>query len=126
MMATFDYDYTLQATGQLHIEDIGNCALLCHNDSYKSYVLIIFTNRGQTKVIEFGPFLTDYVDDTLDCTCKYYTFEFKQTKIENIIDRFINDNKKLITQVEEISIEDALNYVTNLKEMLYIDTERKD
>lgn len=45
--------------------------------------------------------------------------EYNDTKIKNFIDKFLNDNKKGISQVFEISIDTAVDKLNNIGLMMW-------
>lgn len=126
-MSSFQYYYTTQAIGNFDIENIGEFALSCVNDKYYEYLLIVNTTEGRTKIIQYGPQLID--NETDENCCRSYTYtiiDFDQHKLENIVDKFVNDVRKGITQVNIISTEDALHSIVGIKELFNYDTTRKN
>lgn len=117
----FEYLYTTQATGFIDIEDIGNvCISAVNTFLFQEYILIVRTEYGKTKVIQYGPkFIDD--DNTVVpsfVSCTYVEFDFNSGKIKGIIDKFLNNPKNGISQVTEIDLEDASRQIRNLVEFL--------
>jgi len=112
MKQTFEYALISSPLDEIEIEDIGQCHLKVVNDIDDEWYLSIQTILGNTYIKSFGPF-----NETINRFVKGFKFEFyridyKESRIINIIDRFINDPKKQITYVEEITlleIEDKLD-----------------
>lgn len=101
---TFDYLQRVVVDAQLEIENIGDCALRGRSDLGEEQYLIIRTEQGETEVIDYGP-----VDPTIDLlpmgvTLHYNRFEYNQNKIYRIIDKFLNDPKRVITQADVVTI----------------------
>ena len=115
---TFEYLQRVVVDAQLEIDNIGECVLRGRSDLGEEEYLIIRTEQGFTEVIDYGP-----VDPTIELlpmsiTLHYNRFEYNQNKLCRIIDRFLNDPKRLITQAdvtsfEEIdsNIQDSLNKI---------------
>ena len=98
----FEYCYLVEAEGNIEIEDIGNVCLRAYNDRAQEYYLLIKNDLGNTQVIEYGPIISD-----LDSLPRYvkYTYQevdFSERKMYNIINGFLNDSSKAITQVEVV------------------------
>lgn len=117
-MSEFQYFYTQQATGTFEIEDLGNFAISCTNDIYHEYIMLVKTEYGVTKVITFGPNIIDQdtPNDTVDC--KFQQFDFSQYKIEKMVDKFVNEAKRVITQVTVIDQKDALERIKDVTSYL--------
>ena len=117
-MRTYEYLYEVKATGFLEIENIGEVCLIANNDFLQEKVLIIHTELGKTRVIQYGPVYVDNVQPPTDCSYTFSEFDFSDYKIDKIIDKFINDPKFKTTQVKETDFEDASNRITDLMEFL--------
>lgn len=115
---TFEYLKLVQAFDSIEIDDIGNTCVNALNDLGQEWFLIISTSQGWTTVIEFGPLSVD--SDKLPGFFNYimYSYEYKELKIQNTIDKFINNSKKMITQVQEVSKEFAKERLNEVKEQL--------
>lgn len=123
-MPSFEYLYTMEATGHFDIDNIGNFAISCFNDIFEEYLLIVKTTQGWTQILSYGPEYKgdihyDICMDTKDC--KYDCIEFSSQKISSIVNRYINDPKKKITQVEVIDIKEAYDKINPIKELLILD-----
>lgn len=110
----YDYLATVQYTGSINIENIGNCCLQALNDFGRMWILSITTNDGITEIIEYGPIQVDIekLDDEV-----YYTYrriQFDMKKIDRIIDMFLNNGKRCISQVLEISFEEAKELIVSM------------
>lgn len=114
----FDYLRTTTALDTIEIEDIGNCAVNAMNDDAEEWFLIINTYEGWTETIEFGPLVVD--DDDIKTYFKYDKFssDYSEKKIGRSIDRFINDPKRMITQVFEVDKEFAKSRLNSIKDKL--------
>lgn len=114
----FDYLRTTTALDTIDIEDIGNCAINAINDDAEEWFLIINTYEGWTETIEFGPLVVDTED--LRTFFKYdkYACDFSEKKIGRSIDKFINDPKRMITQVFEVEKDFAKSRFNSIKDKL--------
>ncbi len=115
MKASIDYLPQESYLASVEIEDIGNVALVMFNDMGQQWYLLTTTSLGWTKTYMFGPLLPDI--DTLvikSFSFNYSEIEYKESKLLNMIERFIQDPKKCITQVFEIQKQDVLERFKDL------------
>lgn len=110
----FDYLAKVQRQESIDIENIGNCAIDVYNDLGFNWVLIIKTIEGVTHIIEFGPTLPDIVALPEKVIYDYDRIDFNEKKIKRIIDSFLNDYTKNVTQAFEIGFEEAKSKIRNL------------
>ena len=98
-------EYSIQKTftEMIDIVDAGNTALRCTNAEMCNYYIILKTVMGKTHILKFGPVCPDLDLLIGDFEVEYKKMDYKETKIEKEIDKFINDFKKEITSVEEIT-----------------------
>ena len=96
---TFNYLRTETYMDSIDIDDIGNCIIQVFNDEGREWLMSINTKLGWTKIKTFGPFILD--SNQMDINFYYSTneFEYKEKKIYKVIDDFINNPKKQITQI---------------------------
>ena len=99
------FEYSVQKTFNetIDVADIGNTALRCHGKKLDFYYIILKTVMGKTHVIKFGPVMPDIDVLFNDFTVSYKKMDYKENLIEKEVDKFINDYKKEITLVEEIT-----------------------
>lgn len=116
---TFDYLQRVVVEGQLDVEDIGQCVLLGRNDLGEEHYLLIKTEMGFSEVIEYGPSVPDLKLLPYAVTLKYNRFEFNQGKLEKIINKFLNDPKKGISQAEVTDIEHIRYLIPNLIDRVF-------
>lgn len=109
----FQYLYTMQATGFIDVEDIGNFCLSCINDFHEEYIIMVVTEAGWTKVLVFGPWMIDSDILRKYCSCAVSSFEFNAGKIEKMVDKVLNGGA-LISQVTQISVDEAKSRLKNL------------
>ena len=104
----FNYLKTETYMDSIDIDDTGNCILQVFNDDGREWILSIETKLGWSKIKTFGPFTID--SNQMDNNFYYSVneFEYKEKKIYHIIDEFINNPKKQITQIFIID-EDTFN-----------------
>lgn len=110
---TFNYLQRVVVDGELTIDNIGQCCVLGRNDFGEEHYLVVRTEQGFTDVIQYGPVVPDFDLLPYNVSMTYQRFEFNQGKIERIIDRFLNDPKRGISQAEESSYETILPLVNN-------------
>jgi hypothetical protein len=117
-MRTYEYLYETKATGFLEVENIGEVCLLAHNDFLQEQLLIVHTDMGKTKIMQFGPVYVDNVQPPTNCSFTFSEIDFSDYKIDKAIDKFINDAKFRTTQVTVIELEEALDRIIDLREFL--------
>ena len=117
-MRSYEYLYEVKATGFIDIENIGEVCLSATNDFLQERILIIHTEYGKTKVLQYGPVYVDHVQTPLNSQYTYGEFDYDDRKIDKIIDKFINEPKFSTTQVTEISYEDAMDRIIDFREYL--------
>jgi hypothetical protein len=99
------FEFSVQKTFNQSIDvvDMGNTALRCTNRLMEDYYLIIKTVLGKSHIMKFGPVCPD-LDILIDGFSTSYTkIDYKENKIYKEIDKFINDFKKEIDSIEEIT-----------------------
>ena len=114
---TFDYLRITQAMDFINIPDIGNTCICACSDNGLEWYLIIKTEEGWTTVVEFGPLFCG------ESVITYFNFntyqrEYSDKKNSKVINDFINNAKREITQVLEIDKEEAIDKFNNIKDNL--------
>ena len=99
----FEYSATRTFNEMIDIVDMGNTALRCTNSEMCDYFIILKTVMGKTSIIKFGPICQDVDMLISDFSVEYKKMDYKEAKIEKEIDKFINDGKKEINSIEEIT-----------------------
>jgi len=117
-----EYCATKTFTDALEIDDIGNCAIICHG-FYRDgkiklpgdYALIIKTVMGIATVLKWGPI----VDWTLDLQNGYNvsvkTLNFKEPALIREIQMFINDPMKDIREAKVVESDTLLELLPKLE-----------
>ena len=99
------FEFSIQKTFNQSIDvvDVGNTALRCAGKNMDNFYIITKTVFGKTSIIKFGPVCPDL--DTLinDFSVSYKKVDYKENVLFKEIDKFINDYKKEIEVVEEIT-----------------------
>lgn len=114
-MAQFEYLARVVIDATLEVDDPGNCVILGRNDLGQEYYLVIKTVLGNTFVVSYGPITPDIEDLPQSVGYWYEHFEFDARKIHKLIDKFLNDSRKAITQAEVTDIDSVK---TNFKDLL--------
>lgn len=99
------FEYSVQKTFNeaIDVVDIGNTALRCTSDKLDNYYIIIKTIMGKTSILKFGPVCPDIEALLNDFSVSYKKLDYKEPSICKEIDKFINDFRKGISSVEEIT-----------------------
>lgn len=99
----FEFSVQKTFTESIDVVDIGNTALRCTSKTMDDYYIISKTVFGKTFILKFGPVCPD-IDGLLnDFSVSYKKVDYKENVISKEIDKFINDYKKEIATVEEIT-----------------------
>ena len=114
----FKYLYEMQATGVLDIEDIGNVCLSLTNDLYREYIIIIKTEYGLTKVLQYGPIQIDSEHPCPSINYTYQELQFNERKLSTIVEKALN-GYTLCSQATVIELDEALERIKDLKEYMY-------
>jgi hypothetical protein len=99
------FEYSVQKTfnESIDIVDIGNVALKCVSNNYDEYYIILKTVMGKVSILTFGPVCTDIEVLISDFAVNYKKIDYKEQAIHKEVSKFINDFRKEITSVEEIT-----------------------
>ena len=99
------FEYSVQRTFNeaIDVVDIGNTALRCTNSRFDNYYIILKTIMGKTSILKFGPICPDVEVLLNDFSVSYKKIDYKEGAISKEIDKFINDFKKEITSIEEVT-----------------------
>jgi hypothetical protein len=99
------FEFSVQKTfnESIDVVDMGNTALRCTNRQLDNYYIIVKTIMGKTHFIKFGPVCSE-IDALLeDFSVEYKKIDYKESQVYKEIDKFINDFKKGIETVEEVT-----------------------
>lgn len=99
----FEYSVQKTFTEAIDVVDIGNTALRCIGSKLDEYYIILKTVMGKTSILKFGPVCPDIEALSDDFSVSFKKIDYKETAIEREVDKFINDYKKEITKVDEIT-----------------------
>ena len=120
MQGFFEYFYSKSAFGELQIDDIGDCCIQANNDEGLFYYLLIETNLGWTKILEYGPCAPDFDELPKSVSCNFSRIEFDERKIMKRIDEFLNNRFRNITQAQiverEVLFEDCKSLLDYMEE----------
>ena len=112
------FEFSVQKTfnESIDIVDIGNTAIRCTNRNLDNYYLITKTVFGKTSILKFGPVCPEI--DTLldDFSVIYKKIDYKEAAIGREIDKFINDYKKEIDNIVEITEYEAWQDMPQLQQ----------
>ncbi len=99
------FEFSIQKTFNQSIDvvDMGNTALRCTSRNMDTYYLITKTIFGKTHILKFGPVCSDLEVLLDDFFVNYKKIDYKESVIYKEIDKFINDYKKEIEKVEEVT-----------------------
>lgn len=99
----FEYSVKKTFDESIDIVDIGNTALRCVGSKLDEYYIILKTTMGKVSIIKFGPVIPDIEILQNDFSASYKKIDYKEPAIFKEVNTFINDFKKEITSVEEVT-----------------------
>jgi hypothetical protein len=99
----FEYSVKKTFNEAIDVADIGNTALKCVGSKLDEYYIILKTVMGKVSIIKFGPVCPDLEVLLNEFSVSYKKIDYKENTICREIDKFINDFKKEIDKVEEIT-----------------------
>lgn len=102
MTKKFEYLTKITTYNDIEIDDIAECAIVANNDLTEEWVLIVSTELGFTDVFEAGPFIGDMSTLPKSFISSYRRTDFSESKISKIIDAFLNNPSRGITQAVEV------------------------
>lgn len=114
----FEYFFTRMATGELEVEDLGNCIIEAGDDLGQLYFLKIDTNLGWSRIFEYGPCTPDFQELPKSVICTFDREEFNEIKLSNRIKQFLNVPKRNITQARTIDDETLFDSVKDIIEYM--------
>jgi hypothetical protein len=99
------FEFSVQKTfnQSIDIVDMGNTALRCTNKQLDNYYIITKTVFGKTSILKFGPVCPDINVLINDFSVSYKKIDYKENLLHKEIDKFLNDYKKDIDTVEEVT-----------------------
>lgn len=112
----FEFSAQKTFTDAIDIVDIGNTVLRCENNKQLMYYLITKTVFGKTSILKYGPICPDLETLIDDFSVSFKRVDYKETTICREIDKFINDFKKEISSIEEITEYEAWQEFPNIKQ----------
>lgn len=116
MKASIEYLPESSFLASVEVDDVGEVALILYNDVGQEWYILHTTRLGWTKTYSFGPLLPD--EDRMilkSFAFQYSEIEYSESKLVKNLERFIQDPKKMITQVFEIDKEAVLERYKNIK-----------
>ncbi len=99
----FEFSVKRTFDQSIDIVDMGNTALRCTNTNLLDFYIITKTIFGKTSIIKFGPIYPDTEILLNDFSVSYKKIDYKENLVFKEIDKFINDFKKEISSIEEIT-----------------------
>jgi rhamnose utilization protein RhaD (predicted bifunctional aldolase and dehydrogenase) len=99
----FEFSVKKTFNQSIDVFDMGNTALRCTNRLQEDYYIIVKTIMGKTHIVKYGPVCPDLDMLLDDFFVNYKKIDYREAAIYKEIDKFINDYKKEIESVEEIT-----------------------
>lgn len=118
MTRNFEYFAEITVNASISIEDIGDCAIEACNDLGQFWFLIIRTELGVSEIFEVGPIVLDIEELPKSCFWSYKRTSYSENNLSKMIDKFLNDGYRNITQAREITMEEAKENFRNLADYI--------
>ena len=115
MEKTFEYFKELRANDSLTIDNIGDCCIKAFNDDGQVYYILTKTNLGFTKIYQYGPLYASDFGFGSSYSCSMQSIEYSEKVLFKIIDNFLNDKYKKITQAFECEEQE---FISNCKSII--------
>lgn len=119
----FEYLKQVVVNADIDIEDIGNCAIKAFNDEGHEYILIVETKLGSSRIFQYGPVIPDMEELPKSTNCSFKRIQFSQSKLIKTIKDFLNNPYASITQVFEVTkeeaLEDCVSFIEYMKKDLF-------
>lgn len=99
------FEFSVQKTFSQSIDvvDMGNTVLRCTNNQLLDFYIMTRTVMGKTHILKFGPICPDLELLVNDFSVSYKKIDYKENQVFKEIDKFINDFKKEVSSIEEIT-----------------------
>ena len=115
MILDIEYNFVQVATEKIEIEDISNISLRISNEQNHEWYILIQTSLGVTSIEEFGPTVPDLNTKLNGFMYKYSgPMDYNEEKIATRLEKFVQDPKKAIFKVEQITPEEFLLILKDL------------
>ncbi len=101
----FKYLTEIVQQEDMEIENPFNCTIEAFDIRGYKYYLIINTSLGATRILEVGPVGEGVTEGVTSYSSKFSYMEFNESKIINIINKFLNNNYRNIIQAQEVEYE---------------------
>lgn len=115
MEKTFEYYKELRANDSITIENVGDCCIKAYNDDGWVYYLLIKTTLGWTKIYQYGALSSDTLELSSNYCSSVQQVEYSDKVLSKLINSFLNDKNRKITQVFECNEEE---FITNCKSII--------
>lgn len=116
MRSSFNYLYETSALDVLEVDDIGNTCIQASNDLGQNWILQIKTKLGFSYIIEYGPYYYNKITEYLNSS--FQRIEYSEYKLQKKIDKFLNEPRRIITQVKFIDEDEALESIQSVVEVM--------
>ena len=123
---TFEFNNQYVAQSLIDIDEIGVFAIEARNDAGEYYYMVVRTLLGTVTMATCGPVVPDVALLPTGYSTYLTRMPYKEDKISNAINKWLNDTKKQLTVANLIDINDAIaqfrdigDYLTNYGEELF-------
>lgn len=105
-------------TKALVIDNPANVCLVATNDSADEYYLYVGTELGTTTVVEFGPCLPDTSVLMTRFSLSYAQFEYKDKKVDKVINNFLGNLARGITSVRITTVNELRELLPDMSKVM--------
>lgn len=105
----FEFNNQLVPQSLVEIDEIGEFAIEAHNDIGAYYYLVVKTTLGMSTIATCGPIVPDIEYLPKGFQIKLDIIPYKEDKLTKIINMFLNDNYKCLTEAVVVDVDTALD-----------------
>lgn len=118
MQVSFEFNQQLIPQSLVEVDEIGQFGLEAMNDDGFYYYMVVKTVLGSALVATCGPIIPDFMDIPNGFKISIETMPYKEDKLTKIINRFLNDGSKRLTQARTIELEEAIDQFRDVKDFI--------
>lgn len=114
-MASFAFNNQLTPQSEIDIEKIGNCCLCGYSEKTGfSYYLLTQSDLGSIEIMSYGPVVEDIDEIPDNYTYSYQKMAFEAKKVGGLINKWLNDKSRQITDAVEV---EKAHFLDNIKDV---------
>ncbi len=112
-----DYECSVTFNNTLEVSDPGNVCIICQNEEFYQWYLVIKSIRGNSHILKYGPIIPDADSLEEDFELTYSKIKFNEKTLHFTISKFINDSKKCVKEARVCNVENAFDDFPNIAKL---------